>query len=216
MIDTAKLRLWGYLCCVYAAGVAAVGWVVTIARWDVSAYVLSLVVVVAMLMIASEFTPIRVWSRGRFQEYTFSGAFALVLLQVAPLEWAVLPQAVAVLVEEVRQRRPAKVAAFNVAQNILMFVLARIAMDAVEGTAHSASASRQPAALALGAAGLFRRQQRADRHGPGAQRRHTRARLDRWPACAGRCRSRRSCSAWPRCSPPASNSASGPRRCACS
>ena len=215
MIDTAKLRLWGYLCCVYAAGVAAVGWVVTIARWDVSAYVLSLVVVVAMLMIASEFTPIRVWSRERFQEYTFSGAFAVVLLQIAPLEWAVLPQAVAVLVEEVRQRRPAKVAAFNVAQNILMFVLARIAMDAIEGTAHTASASRQLAALALGAVVYFVVNNAltgiivaltSGRPSPGRS----------WPACAGRSRSRRSCSAWPRCSPPASNSASGPRHSACS
>ena len=155
MIDTAKLWLRGYLGCVYAAGIAAVGWVVMIARWDVSAYVLSLVIVVAMLMIASEFTPIRVWSRGRFQEYTFSGAFAVVLLQIAPLEWAVLPQAIAVLVEETRQRRPAKVAAFNVSQNILMFVLARMAMDAIEGTAHTASASRQLAALALGAVVYF-------------------------------------------------------------
>ena len=86
------------------------------------------------------------WSRGRIQEYTFSGAFAVVLLQIAPLEWAVLPQAVAILVEEIRQRRPAKVAAFNVAQNVLMLVLARLAMDAVEGTAHDASQLRQLAA----------------------------------------------------------------------
>src|SRR4029450_12883068 len=155
MIDTAKLWLRGYLGCVYAAGIAAVGWVVTVARWDMSAYVLSLVVVVAILMIASEFTPIRVWNRGRFQEYTFSGAFAVVLLQIAPLEWAVLPQAVAVLVEEVRQRRPPKVAAFNVAQNVLMFVLARLAMNVVEGTAHDASQQRQLAALVLGAGVYF-------------------------------------------------------------
>jgi diguanylate cyclase (GGDEF)-like protein len=151
MTDSAKLWVRAYLGCVYAAGAAALGWVVAIARWDVSAYLLSLVVVVALLMIASEFMPITVWSRGRTQEYTFSGAFAVVLLQIAPLEWAVLPQAVAVLVEEIRQRRPAKIAAFNVAQNVLMFVLARLAMDVVEGTAHNASELRQLAALALGA-----------------------------------------------------------------
>ena len=136
MSDTARLWVRGYLGCVYAAGAAALGWVITRAEWHVSAYLLSLVSVVALLMIASEFMPIRVWSRGRFQEYTFSGAFAVVLLQIAPLEWAVLPQAIAVLVEEMRQRRPAKAAAFNVAQNILMFVLARMAMDVVATTPH--------------------------------------------------------------------------------
>jgi diguanylate cyclase (GGDEF)-like protein len=155
MTDMAKLWVRAYLGGVYAAGALALGGVVATARWDVSAYLLGLVVVVALLMIASEFMPILVWSRGRTQEYTFSGAFALVLLQVAPLEWAVLPQAVAVLVEEVRQRRPAKVAAFNVAQNVLMFVLARLAMTAIEGAAHDASQLRQLAALALGAVVYF-------------------------------------------------------------
>jgi diguanylate cyclase (GGDEF)-like protein len=106
-----------------------------------------LVAVVALLMITSEFVPIRVWSRGGFREYTFSGAFALVMLQIAPLEWAVLPQAIAILVEEIRQRKPAKVAAFNVAQNVLMFVLARLALDVVEGSGtgvpHPAAEGRQ-------------------------------------------------------------------------
>ena len=73
------------------------------------------------------------------------------LLQIAPLEWAVLPQAVAILVEEVRQRRPAKIAAFNVAQNVLMLVLARLVMDAVEGNAHDPSELRQLAAVGFGA-----------------------------------------------------------------
>jgi diguanylate cyclase (GGDEF)-like protein len=151
MTNSAKLWVRGYLGCVYAASAGTLGWVVAIAQWHVSAYLLGLVVVVALLMIASEFMPITVWSRGRTQEYTFSAAFAAVLLQIAPLEWAVLPQALAILVEELRQRRPAKIAAFNVSQNVLMLVLARLAMDAVEGSAHDASELRQLAAVGVGA-----------------------------------------------------------------
>jgi diguanylate cyclase (GGDEF)-like protein len=147
MTDKARLRLRVFLGFVYAAGAVALGGVIAVAQWRVSFHLTVLVVLVALLMMSAEFMPIRVWSRGAFQEYTFSGAFALVMLQVAPLEWAVLPQAVAILVEEIRQRRPAKVAAFNVAQNVLMFVLARLALDMVEGSGtgvpHATSGGRQ-------------------------------------------------------------------------
>src|SRR4051794_2720529 len=134
MTEKARLRVRAYLGSVYAAGAVALGGVVAVAHWRVSTHVMVLVALVALLMTSSEFMPIRVWSRGGFREYTFSGAFALALLQIAPLEWAVLPQVIAILVEEIRQRKPAKVAAFNVAQNVLMFVLARLALDGVEGS----------------------------------------------------------------------------------
>jgi diguanylate cyclase (GGDEF)-like protein len=159
MTDASKLWVRGYLGCVYAAGALALGWVFVSAQWSVPGPLRVMIAVMVVLLVVGEFLPIRLWSRGSFQEYTFSGAFALVLLQTGPLVYAVLPQLLALLLVEIRQRRSIKIAAFNLAQNTLMFVLARLAISAVEnvgtGAVLGVPAARQLAGFALGALVYF-------------------------------------------------------------
>ncbi|MDT5035204.1 MAG: hypothetical protein QOE03_389 [Micromonosporaceae bacterium] len=159
MTDASTMWIRGYLGFVYAAGAAALAWVLVSAQWFVPANVRVLLVVMVALLVVAEFLPIRLWSHGSFQEYTFSGAFALVLLQTGPLVYAVLPQILVLLIEEGRQRRPARAAAFNVAQNTLMFVLARLAIIAVEkvgvGAIGHVPAVRQLVGFALAALVYF-------------------------------------------------------------
>ena len=133
MTDVSTVRLRVYLGCVYAAGAAAAVWVLATAGWVLHGDLRAVVVITAVLLVLGELFPIRLWSRGNCQEYTMSGLFALVLLNAGPLVYAVLPQIVALLIVEIRDRKPARVAAFNVAQNLLMFGCARLAICAVEG-----------------------------------------------------------------------------------
>jgi diguanylate cyclase (GGDEF)-like protein len=127
------LPLRVYLGLIYVAGAAAVVWMLVTASWVVHGDLWAVLSIAAMMLVLGELFPIRLWSRGDCQEYTLSGAFALVLLNTGPLVYAVLPMIVALLVVEIRERKPLRVAAFNVAQNILMFVAARLAICAIEG-----------------------------------------------------------------------------------
>src|SRR4051794_23117313 len=134
------------------AGAAAAVWTLCTASWAVHGDLRTVLAVTAVMLVLGELFPIRLWTRGNTQEYTMSGAFALVLLNTVPLVYAVLPQIVALLFVEIRERKPARVTAFNVAQNILMFVCARLAICAIEGvgfgTVSGVSAGRQLAGLA--------------------------------------------------------------------
>jgi diguanylate cyclase (GGDEF)-like protein len=159
MTDASKLWVRGYLGSVYVAGAVALVCVIATAEWHVPGHVRDMILILVALLVVGEFLPIRLWSRGSFQEYTFSGAFALVLLQTGPLVYAVCAQIVALLIEDIRQRRSIRVAAFNVAQYTLMFVFARLAINLVEGvgvgTIAHVSAVRQMMGLALAAAVYF-------------------------------------------------------------
>ena len=159
MTDASRLGVRAYLACVYGAGAVALGWVLVSAEWSVPDHVRDITLVLVALLVVGEFLPMRLWSRGSFQEYTFSGAFALVLLQTVPLVYAVIPQIIALLIEDGRQRRSIRVAAFNVAQYTLMFVLARLAICGVEGVGFGVmpevSAVRQLMGLGLAAVVYF-------------------------------------------------------------
>jgi diguanylate cyclase (GGDEF)-like protein len=153
------LRLRIYLGVVYVAGAAAAGWMLATATWAVHGELRAVLAIAAVLLVLGELFPIRLWSRGDCQEYTMSGAFALVLLGAGPLVYAVLPQIVALLVVEIRDRKPVRVAAFNVAQNLLMFGCARLAICAVDGVSLGPVAGvppgRQLVGLAAGALAYF-------------------------------------------------------------
>src|SRR5690242_16310695 len=99
MTDVSVLRVRGYLACVYAAAAVVGVWVFTTAQWGVPGPLRGILAVAAALLVVSEFLPIRLWSHSSYQEYTLSGAFALVLLQTSPLVYAVLPQILALLIE---------------------------------------------------------------------------------------------------------------------
>ncbi|HEY0000767.1 MAG TPA: EAL domain-containing protein [Actinoplanes sp.] len=133
MTGLSNLPLRVYLGLVYAAGAVAAVWILATATWVVHGELLAILAIAAIMLVLGELFPIRLWSRGDCQEYTMSGAFALVLLNTGPLVYAVLPQIIALLVVELRARKPARVTAFNVAQNILMFAAARLAICAIEG-----------------------------------------------------------------------------------
>jgi diguanylate cyclase (GGDEF)-like protein len=134
----------GYLGCVYGMGTVALVSVLATARWGVPQQSHGVLVVMVVLLMVGEFFPIRLWRRGSFQEYTFSGTFALALLASAPIVYAVLAQLAALLIEELRQRKAARAVAFNLAQYTLMFVLARLAVCAVDGIAFNAYTNVPP------------------------------------------------------------------------
>jgi diguanylate cyclase (GGDEF)-like protein len=152
LTNVSKLPLRVYLGLVYAAGAAAAVWMVATASWVVHGELRAVLAVTAVMLVLGELFPIRLWSRGNCHEYTISGAFALVLLNTGPLIYAILPQIVALLVVEIRERKPARVAAFNVAQNVLMLAFARLALCAIDGVGFGAitnvPAGRQLAGLA--------------------------------------------------------------------
>jgi diguanylate cyclase (GGDEF)-like protein len=153
MTSLSKLPLRVYLGLVYVAGAAAAVWMFTTASWAVHGELRAVLAIAAVMLVLGELFPIRLWSRGACQEYTMSGAFALVLLGTGPLVYAVLPQIVALLVVELRERKPARVMAFNVAQNVLMFVSARLAICAIEGVGFGAINDVSPGRQLVGMAG---------------------------------------------------------------
>ncbi len=159
MSTVAKLRLRGYLGCVYVLGSAALVWVLAGTEWAVPPHAVGVVGVTGLLIIVSELLPIRLWSAGAFREYTFSGAFLLALLATGPIAYAVIPQLAALLIEELRHRKPLRVVAFNVSQYAIMFALAGLAAGTIEGAEFGAyaevSTTRQLLGLAAAAPVYF-------------------------------------------------------------
>jgi diguanylate cyclase (GGDEF)-like protein len=157
--SVSELRLRSYLGCVYTLGAAALAWVFASAQWAVPGHALGVVVVTAVMIVVAELLPIRLWTSGSFREYTFSGAFLLALLATGPIVYAVIPQLAALLIEEIRHRKPARVVAFNVSQYAIMFALAGLAVCAIEGAEFGAyaevSQTRQLLGLAAAAPVYF-------------------------------------------------------------
>jgi diguanylate cyclase (GGDEF)-like protein len=153
------LRIRGYLGCVYTLGAAALIWVFASTSWAVPVRLYGIIAVTAVLIVVGELFPIRLWGMGSVNEYTFSGAFTLALLPAGPIVYAVIPQLAALLGEELRNRKPLKVLAFNLAQNGIMFVLARLAICTVEGVGFGGyadvSTGKQLLGLAVGAPVYF-------------------------------------------------------------
>jgi diguanylate cyclase (GGDEF)-like protein len=153
MSDASARPLRLYLGLVNLAGVAAAVWMFATASWVVHGELRAVLAIAAVLLVLGELFPIRLWTRGNSQEYTMSGAFALVLLGTGPLVYAVLPMIVALLVAEIRERKPMRVVAFNVAQNLLMFLAARLAICAIEGVGFGAITDVPPVLQLAGLAG---------------------------------------------------------------
>src|SRR3954471_11640953 len=106
MTGRSRARVRGYLGFVYGSGALALPGVLLGARWAVPVDLRATLIVAAVLLVLAEFLPIRLWSHGDCQEYTISGAFVLVLLQSGTLAHAVLVQVLALLIVEVRDRKP--------------------------------------------------------------------------------------------------------------
>ena len=67
------------------------------------------------------------------EEVSISSTFGMALVMVAPLGFALVAQAVAVLCDDVRRRAPPYKAAFNVAQYTLTLTAARVVYAATSG-----------------------------------------------------------------------------------
>src|SRR5664279_501795 len=112
-----NLALNGYLVavCVVAAGL--VSWLGAEA-WDDGLRVAVLpVLVLSLVLVLGELRPIRIsHGDGSVDEVTISSSFSLALVITGPLLVAVLAQAVATLVDDIRQRKNWRRILFNVSQ----------------------------------------------------------------------------------------------------
>jgi diguanylate cyclase (GGDEF)-like protein len=133
VITVSNMRLPVYLGCAYVLGGASLVLVLAGTTWSVPRHAVGVVAVTTLLIIVAELLPIRLWIGGAFREYTYSGAFLLVLLATGPLAYAVVPQLTALLIIELRNGKPARVIAFNVSQYALMLALAGLAVCVVGG-----------------------------------------------------------------------------------
>ncbi len=104
-------------------------------RWWQLSLILSLALIVA------EVRPIAI-SRGMDEppdQLTISTPFAVALLVVAPLSLVLTVQTVAVLIDDVRTRRPWRKIAYNLAQYVVSLAVARAALALAGGPSISAS-----------------------------------------------------------------------------
>ena len=118
----------------------------------------TVVAALAAGLVIGEWFPTRIWRGDDFREYTFSGTFAVALVITGPLWVALLAQTVALLVEELRQRRPIIKIAFNVSQYALTLIAARATYSALTGVplgAHSPSFDAGDVLPSLAAATVY-------------------------------------------------------------
>ncbi len=111
---------------VIACGTAAVVYSMTDLAWpERTPEGLAITVFLVAGVLAGEWLPARIWRGDEYLEYTFSGPFTLALIMIGPFWVALLAQTCALLVDEVRKRRPPLKAAFNLSQYALGMTCAR-------------------------------------------------------------------------------------------
>jgi diguanylate cyclase (GGDEF)-like protein len=92
------------------------------------------VVVLATVLIIGELRPIRIsHGDGSLDEVTISSSFSLALVLMGPLIAAVGAQAIATLLDDVRQRKDLRRIVFNQAQYIITLTASRLAYSAMTG-----------------------------------------------------------------------------------
>jgi len=96
------------------------------ARWPAwTAHGLAISALLAAGIIAGEWLPARIWRGDDFREYTFSGPFTVALIITGPFWLVMLAQSGALLIDEVRKRRPPLKVMFNLSQYALGMTCAR-------------------------------------------------------------------------------------------
>jgi diguanylate cyclase (GGDEF)-like protein len=117
---------------------------------------LALVCLLALGVVLGELAPIEIARNGRTSdEVTVSTTLALALALVAPLGWALVAQAVPLVVDDLRRGKHWSRPTFNVAQYALTFGAAKAVFAALSGDSHAVvtelGPSQLPAMFAAGA-----------------------------------------------------------------
>src|SRR4051812_14549576 len=117
-----------FVAVVIGVGMLAIGAVGSTAVLTRSLHVTTTMLVLGLALVLGELRPVKV-ARGEEgdDEITISSTFAMALVMTAPLAVAVGAQICAVLVDDLRRRKPARRVAFNVAQYSLTLIGARLA-----------------------------------------------------------------------------------------
>ncbi|MGJ7440830.1 putative bifunctional diguanylate cyclase/phosphodiesterase [Aquipuribacter sp. MA13-6] len=154
--DTLTRYVLGVVLC----GAVAVG--TSLAHVDRTAWTASGAVVAGLLVVGivvGECLPARIWRGDEFREYTFSGPFTIALVVVGPLWLVLLTQTCALLVAEVRDRRPPIKALFNISQYAVAVVVASAAYAALTGqpfgSAHTGPFTTDQLLPSLAAAAVY-------------------------------------------------------------
>jgi diguanylate cyclase (GGDEF)-like protein len=119
-------NLLRYVWAVIAGGAAAAVMSLVGMSWPAgTADGLAITALLVAGLVIGEWLPARIWRGDDFREYTFSGTFAVALIIIGPFWLALLVQTGALLIEEVRHRKPPLKVAFNVCQYALSMTLTR-------------------------------------------------------------------------------------------
>jgi diguanylate cyclase (GGDEF)-like protein len=118
----------------------------------------AVIIVLAIGVVLGELFPIEIARNGkRSDEVTVSSTLALALVIIAPLHWAVLAQAVPLIVDDLRRGKHWSRPVFNVAQYLIAFCAAKMMFIVAGGSAIEAAHRMLPHSLpaAFAAGGVF-------------------------------------------------------------
>src|SRR3954454_2490544 len=123
-----RRRLDVFVLAVCLSGAAVVATLIAGALSFAPVHVTSAMVVLSLALFLGELRPVKV-ARGEEgdDEITISSTFAMALVMTAPLAVALGAQICAVLIDDLRRRKPMRRVAFNVAQYALTVIAARAA-----------------------------------------------------------------------------------------
>src|SRR5665213_3053210 len=127
-------RLNAYVGGVILSAALLVSWVVRQVFVDGSHVVMLSVFVLAAVLIIGELRPIRIsHGDGSVDQVTISSSFSLALVLTGPLIAAVGAQAIATLLDDVRQRKDLRRIGFNQGQYVLTLVASRLFYSSLSG-----------------------------------------------------------------------------------
>jgi predicted signal transduction protein with EAL and GGDEF domain len=141
-------RLGAYMVVVVVAGLPLAAWLVAALRTTTATVGAAGLVVLLVLLVVGELVPIVVARHGRqSDEITISSTVALAMLFVAPLGYAVLAQAIPLVVDDLRRGKHWSRPIFNIAQYALTLAASRWVFVTVSGQPFLQPDPFSPAAL---------------------------------------------------------------------
>src|SRR4051794_8055029 len=126
--QSARRRLDRFVLAVVLSGAAMAATLLVSTLTFAPVHLTGSVLVLSLALILGELRPVKI-ARGEEgdDEITISSTFAMALLMTAPLAVALIAQICAVLIDDVRRRKPLRRVVFNVAQYALTVIAARAA-----------------------------------------------------------------------------------------
>ncbi|MDQ1486513.1 MAG: hypothetical protein QOJ62_2206, partial [Actinomycetota bacterium] len=131
---TIRRRLNTYVCGVVMVAALLVVWLARGSAFGAVHVELLSVLALAGVLIIGELRPIRIsHGDGSVDQVTISSSFSLALVLHGPLAFAVVAQAIATLVDDLRQRKDVRRIIFNQAQYVITLVAARVVYATLAG-----------------------------------------------------------------------------------